>query len=149
MDPPALGIAHPGFFYPDPLGFWAEVRRWSVHLVRRAWPHAQMAGALSVTAVMHADEPAPLVTAARTSMRPRVVLFLDERAWTGAGIVVSHPQPYAMTDPFREGQAYEGFWATLDDGTVVGKSPQHPAAHKLYRAADIDGFLAAAPIVTT
>jgi hypothetical protein len=40
---------------------------------------------------------------------------------------------------------YEGFWGATADGTVVGKAPQHPAMHNLYRAEDMDRFLASAP----
>src|SRR5205814_8705280 len=32
--PLSLGAPHEGFFYPDPLGFWAEVRHWVVELFR-------------------------------------------------------------------------------------------------------------------
>ena len=57
--PLTLGQAHEGFFYPDPLGFWAEIRKWTVELLR---PHAQDWGvneALSVTTLVHqADDAA-------------------------------------------------------------------------------------------
>lgn len=141
-DPPTVGAAHAGLFYPDPLGFWAETRRWAQLLVRQAWPDAAMAGALAVTTVLHGSD----IRWARKTMRPAVILFLDEAAWAESGMAVEHPTPYAMPDPYREGTTYEGFWARLPDGTVVGKSPQHPAAHKLFRAEDIDGFLRAVPL---
>jgi len=54
--------------------------------------------------------------------------------------------PHYVPDPHREGQVYEGFWANDGDGLVIGKAPQHPATHRLYRAADMDRFLSLAPI---
>ena len=36
--PLTLGKAHEGFFYPDPLAFWAEVRKWTVELFVDADP---------------------------------------------------------------------------------------------------------------
>lgn len=141
-DPPAIGTAHAGHFYPDPLGFWAEVRRWSLALVRRSWPEAEMADALAVTSLIQGTA----IEWARTTMHPRVLLFLDEPAWVESGLTPTDPHAHGIPDPHRPGQVYEGFWGTLPDGTVVGKAPQHPAAHKLYRAADVDAFLRAAPL---
>ena len=143
--PPTLGVAHEGFFYPDPLGFWAEIRHWSTLLVRLAQPGAATADALAVTSLIHVGDKPRRIVHARELMRPRVVLFLDEPAWTASGLHVRQ-QTHYVPDPHREGQVYEGFWATGDDGTVIGKAPQHPATHKLYRTADMDGFLAACPV---
>lgn len=145
-DPPTLGEPPQGFFYPDPLGFWTEVRRWARTVVGVRGPGWHTADALSVTTLLHlSDEPARL-TWARDLMRPRVILFLDEACWRASAIVVRRPEHHHVPDPHRPGQVYEGFWGLADDGTVVGKAPQHPAAHNLYRAEDMDRFLAAVPL---
>jgi hypothetical protein len=117
--PPTLGTPHEGFFYPDPLGFWSEIRRWATLLVRLAEPSWSTPDALAVTTLIHVGDRPTRIAKAREIMRPRLVLFLD---------------------------VYEGFWAVADDGTVIGKAPQHPATHKLYRSEDMDGFLALAPL---
>ena len=144
-DDPALGDPHPGFFYPDPLGFWSEVRRWSTVLLRLVEPAWAPPEALAVSALLHVgDEPERLAWAQAT-MAPQVVLFLDEPAATASGLTGLDPHRVTVPDPHRAGQSYEGWWAR-SGGQVVGKAPQHPAAHKLYRAADLDGFLQAAPI---
>ncbi len=36
--PPCLGRANEGFYYPDPLGFWAEIRRWALELFQLEHP---------------------------------------------------------------------------------------------------------------
>jgi hypothetical protein len=144
--PLTLGEPHEGFFYPDPLGFWAEVRRWAVVLLRRAEPAWDTAEALAVTALLHTgDDPGRLRRAVEL-LRPRVVLFLDEEAWSAAGLAVTDTVMHSLPDPHRPGQVYEGFWGRDTEGRAVGKSPQHPAAHRLYRAADMDAFLAAVPL---
>lgn len=143
--PLTLGTPHEGFFYPDPLGFWAEVRRWAVALVRRVEPGWDATEALAVTSLLHTGDDPRRLRQALDLHRPRVVLFLDEDAWGASGLVAPSVVRHSIPDPHRPGQAYEGFWATVD-GRVVGKSPQHPAAHRLYRAADLDAFLAAAPL---
>ncbi|HZN13517.1 MAG TPA: hypothetical protein VFB78_04560 [Acidimicrobiales bacterium] len=130
--PPTLGSPHEGFFYPDPLGFWAEVRHWSTTIVRE-----QMSEALSVTTVLHG---AQHLAWALELMHPRVILFLDEPAADASHLTVTH-HPHQIRDPFRAGQMYEGWWGESDDGAVVGKSPQHPAAHKLYTRTEMDAFL--------
>lgn len=129
--PPTLGEPHEGFFYPDPLGFWAEVRHWATMLTGLPTPDA-----LSLTTLIH-GAPAH----ALDLMQPRVVLFLDEPAWQSSGLTTDAVEPCDLPDPYRAGQLYEGWWARTRDGRVVGKSPQHPAAHKLYRRSDMDGFL--------
>ena len=129
--PPTLGDAHPGFFYPDPLGFWAEIRRWAITLVA-----LDMADALAVTSLLHGASPDWAVGV----MHPRVVLFLDETAWRAAEWDVD-VHAHHIADPFRDGQVYEGWWGQRADGLVVGKAPQHPAAHKLYDAGDMSDFL--------
>lgn len=144
--PLTLGTPHEGFFYPDPLGFWAEVRRWATVLFRTAGPAWDTADALALTSLLHAGgDPARLARALALHV-PRVVLFLDEEAWAAADLTVATPVAHRIPDPHRPGQSYEGFWATAADGRVVGKAPQHPAAHRLYRAADIDAYLAAVPL---
>jgi hypothetical protein len=136
--PPTLGAPHEGFFYPDPLGFWAEVRHWATTLVE-----TPISEALAVTTVLHGAEH---IQWALTLMQPRIVLFLDDPAWQQSSIDVPHTS-HDIRDPFRAGQLYEGWWGRMQNGNelIVGKAPQHPAAHKLYSRADMDGFLRAAP----
>lgn len=143
--PPTLGEPHAGFFYPDPLGFWAEVRRWATLLARLREREWGTPDALSVTTLLHVGENSDRLAWARDLMQPRVLLFLDEPAWEHAGMTVRE-EPHYVPDPHRAQQVYEGFWSVADDGTVVGKSPQHPTTHRLYRAEDMDRFLRAAPV---
>lgn len=145
-EPPALGEPHPGFFYPDPLGFWDEVRRWIGLLVRGGESSWGTPEALSVSALVHtADQSGGLATLTGL-VRPRVVLFLDQVAWKQSGLdLASLPDRHHIADPHRAGQVYEGFWGRLADGTVAGKAPQHPTTHHLYRAQDMSDFLLAAP----
>jgi hypothetical protein len=132
--PPTLGEPHEGFFYPDPLGFWAEIRHWAEATTGLVNPDA-----LSVSAVLHGSGS---IDWALALMRPRVVLFLDEPAWQASGIALATERDARhIPDPYRAGQLYEGWWAEATDGRVIGKAPQHPAAHKLYRRQDMDGFL--------
>lgn len=144
--PPTLGTPHEGFFYPDPLGFWTEVRRWVSALVQQREPSWEAPEALSVSACVHVGDDAVRLSTVLDIARPHVVLFLDEPSWTLSGLEVARRVAHHVPDPHRAGQTYEGFWGRLADGTVVGKSPQHPSTHKLYRAADMDAFVAAAPI---
>ncbi len=146
-EPPVLGEPHPGFFYPDPLGFWDEVRHWIALLVRsdrRGWG---LPDALSVSALVHTvDRPGGGLVTLAGLIRPSHVLFLDEASWKRAGWGLGRlPDRHHIADPYRPGQVYEGFWGHLSDGTVVGKAPQHPTTHHLYRAADMSDFLLAAP----
>ncbi len=142
--PPTLGTPHPGFFYPDPLGFWAEVRRWAPMLVRQVAPDITVADALSTTALLHVGHDAGLVTWAVDRCQPVVTLYLDEAARMTAGVEAA-VELVSIPDPHRPGTVYEGWWAPADRGRVVGKSPQHPASHLLYRASDMDAFLMAMP----
>jgi hypothetical protein len=98
-----------------------------------------------VTTLLHIGEDRERLAWGLRTMLPRVVLFLDGPAWEKADIDVRQ-EPHYVPDPHRPQQVYEGFWAVTGDGTVVGKSPQHPATHKLYRAEDMDRFLRAAPL---
>jgi len=145
--PLTLGEVNENFFYPDPLGFWTEIRRWALELFtlrNRTWGLGE---SLSLTTLLHVgDEPARFSTAF-DRLSPRVVLFLDEASWLASGLqvegrVVNHH----ITDPHRPGQVYEGFWAQREDGVAVGKAPQHPTTHKLYRREDMVGFLRAVPL---
>lgn len=143
--PPTLGEAHEGFFYPDPLGFWAEVRRWVKELYLPYQRHWSMADMLSVTMLVHVgDEPERFHRAAALA-DPRMIVFLDEPSLDRAGVDGVRRELHSITDPHRRGQVYEGFWGRRDDGVVVGKSPQHPATHNLYCSEDMLGFLRSAP----
>jgi hypothetical protein len=143
--PPTLGDPHEGFFYPDPLGFWTEIRRWATVLLRlreRDWGTAE---ALSVTSLLHIGEDRERLAWGLRLMLPRVVLFLDGPAWEVADMEVRE-EPHYVPDPHRPQQVYEGFWAVADDGTILGRAPQHPTTHKLYRSEDMDRYLRAAPV---
>lgn len=143
--PPTLGEPHEGFFYPDPLGFWAEVRRWALVLFGLVEPDWGLAESLSLTTLLHTGGDVGRLDWAQALMQPRLVLFLDEPSWQASGLTVRQ-HPHYVPDPHRQGQVYEGFWASDGDGLVIGKAPQHPATHRLYRAADMDRFLSLAPI---
>lgn len=142
--PLTLGEPHPGFLYPDPIGFWAEVRRWAIVVLRRHEPTWSTAEALALTALIHlGDDPARLA-AADATCRPRMVVLLDEAAAQAAAFDVA-AEPVAIPDPHRPDQTYLGWWGTTADGQVIGKAPQHPTMHRLYRAQDLDRWLASAP----
>lgn len=142
--PLTLGELHDGFLYPDPIGFWAEVRRWSIELLAGHEPRWSTAECLALTTLVHVgDEPAHLGLAQRTC-RPRLTVFLDEPAWQSADLDVA-TERLSIPDPHRVGQTYEGWWGTTTDGGVVGKAPQHPTMHRLYRAEDITRWLHKAP----
>ena len=104
-----------------------------------AWPITE---ALSVTTLLHGDG-TWMGARARCA---RVVLFLDEPAWNAAGIsgetaLTPHADPRSRSAPARSTRAGGARPVTA----IVGKAPQHPAAHKLYRRSDIDGFLRSIP----
>lgn len=144
---PVLGEPHPGFFYPDPLGFWDEVRRWIGLLVRSDRCGWGIPDALSVSALVHtADWRGGGLVTLTGLIRPTRVLFLDEAAWERAGLALAGlPERHHIADPHRPGQVYEGFWGRLTDGTVVGKAPQHPTTHHLYRKEEMSEYLLAVP----
>jgi hypothetical protein len=142
--PLTLGEPHPGFLYPDPLGFWAEVRRWAIEVFRPDHPTWSTAEALALTTLVHLGDQPERLTLARETCRPRTTVFCDEAAWAAAGLDVP-TNPLAVPDPHRPGVVYEGWWATLPDGTVVGKAPQHPSMHRVYRANDLSAWLREAP----
>lgn len=142
-DPLTLGAPHPLFLYPDPIGFWAEVRRWITVLLKEREPAWDGSDALAVSALVHLGELSERLDVAMATCRPRLVLFLDEPAWGAAGWDV-RVEPHHVPDPHRSGLVYQGFWGRRGDGVVVGKAPQHPSAHRFYRRADMDGFLRSA-----
>ncbi|MGH9004699.1 MAG: hypothetical protein ACRDYV_16365, partial [Acidimicrobiia bacterium] len=124
-----------------------EVRRWVKELFLPYQPAWSVGEMLAVTTLVHVgDEPERFHRAAGLS-DPRVILFLDEPSIqrAGQGVEVARKEPHFITDPHRAGQVYEGFWGRRADGVVVGKSPQHPATHNLYRSDDMLGFLRSAP----
>jgi hypothetical protein len=142
--PLTLGEPHAGFIYPDPIGFWTEVRRWSIELFRAHEPAWSTAECLALTTLVHvSDHPEHLKLALETC-RPRMTVFLDEQAWNTADHDVAISR-LAIPDPHRDGQTYEGWWGTTPDGAVVGKAPQHPTMHHLYRAEDLTAWLRRAP----
>ena len=121
------------------------MRRWATLILRlreRDWGTPE---ALSVTSLLHIGDDRERLAWGMRLMLPRVVLFLDGPAWEKAALDVRQ-EPHYVPDPHRAQQVYEGFWAVTEDGTVVGKAPQHPATHRLYRAEDMDRFLRAAPV---
>lgn len=142
--PLTLGEPHDGFLYPDPIGFWVEVRRWSIELFRRHQPQWSTAESLALTALVHVGGDAGHLHRAQAVCQPRVTIFLDEPAWQTADLDVA-TTPLAVPDPHRPGQVYEGWWGTTASGAVVGKSPQHPTMHRLYRAEDLRDWLQRAP----
>lgn len=146
--PLTLGEPHDGFLYPDPIGFWREVRRWAIELFRRHQPEWSTAECLALSALVHVGTDPAALALARTTCRPEVIVFLDEPAWQAASLEVAAPMPLAVPDPHRPGQAYEGWWSTTPDGVVVGKAPQHPTMHRLYAADDLTGWLHRAPRAT-
>ena len=142
--PLTLGELHQGFLYPDPIGFWTEVRRWAIELFRPDQPHWSTGESLALTTLVHVGDDQGHLALATETCQPRCTVFLDEAAWDAAGLDVA-TSPLAVPDPHRPGQVYEGWWGTLADGRVVGKSPQHPTMHRLYRAEDLTGWLRRAP----
>jgi hypothetical protein len=143
--PPTLGEPHPGFFYPDPMGFWAEVRHWVHELVSLREPGWSLADSLSVAALVHRGEDTERLQRMRDLMQPRVILFLDEPSWSTSGLT-ARQVAHHIKDPFRPAQVYEGFWGRTPDGLIVGKAPQHPSMHNLYDTKDMTGFLRSAPV---
>ncbi len=142
--PPTVGRAPEGFWYPDPLGFWGEIRRWALELFRLRDKTFSLHDALSLSGLLHmGDEPARLERAVELS-EPQTILFLDEPSWERSGLEVRQVAHH-IVDPHRRGQVYEGFWGHTPDGRVVGKAPQHPTTHNLYRAEDMLGYLRSAP----
>jgi hypothetical protein len=146
-DPPTLGEPHHGFFYPDPLGFWSEVRRWIGIIVRTRAPAMSAMESLAVASLVHCGEDPSRVAWATDRCRPVVTLLLDEASREAVGI----PPPadlYTIPDPHRKGTSYEGWWTTDGDDRIIGKAPQHPASHNFYQSADMDRFLGALPMAT-
>jgi hypothetical protein len=140
--PLTLGEPHPGFLYPDPIGFWTEVRRWTTKVAKGMAP----TDAVAVSGLVHVGDEPQRLTQATAILRPHVVLFLDEAAWAAAHLDTERQQAHHVPDPHRPGQVYQGLWARTHDGTIVGKAPQHPAMHRLYDASEMDRFLSACPL---
>jgi hypothetical protein len=117
-----------------------------MELFRLRHPSWGLAEALSLTTLLHVGDRADRLSHALQLFSPQVVLFLDEPSWAASGLQVTRPAKHFIKDPHRVGQVYEGFWGETPEGVVVGKSPQHPTTHNLYRADDMAGFLRAAPL---
>ncbi|HUQ63134.1 MAG TPA: hypothetical protein VM121_05235 [Acidimicrobiales bacterium] len=144
-EPLTLGQAHEGFWYPDPLGFFAELRRWAVQIFDVYEPTWGPHEALSLTALLHVGNDARRLTDALGLCQPQVILFLDEPSWILSGLQVRQVAHH-ITDPHRPKQVYEGFWGQTEDGRVVGKAPQHPTMHNLFQAKDMNDFLRSIPV---
>jgi hypothetical protein len=143
--PLTAGTVHEGFLYPDPIGFWTEVRRWITTLARTRQPDWTMTEALAVAALVHLGDDTERLGFACDVCRPRVLLFLDEPSWTAAALRPARTEAHHVPDPHRAGQIYQGLWGRLEDGTIVGKAPQHPTMHRLYDVTDMSRFLTAVP----
>ena len=141
---PTLGEPHAGLFYPDPLGFWSEVRRWAVLLMRCAVPGMSTSDALSLLAVVHSDEDPDRVRWVTERCRPAVTLFLDEASRELAAVPPG--ETVSIPDPHRTDTTYDGWWAA-GAAHVFGKAPQHPASHRFYRGTDMDRFLSEVPLI--
>ena len=144
--PLTFGTPHEGFFYPDPIGFWAEVRRWATVIGGVAEEGVATSNALATSALMHVGDDPSRLRPAIELLQPEVILFLDEVAWEAAAMPAD-TVPFAIPDPHRPKVVYQGCWGT-SGRRVVGKSPQHPAAHQLYGAHDMTSFLRAVPFAT-
>jgi len=142
--PPSLGRANEGFYYPDPLGFWSEIRRWALELFHLQHPTWGPPDALALTTLLHLGDQSDRLSRAVELSTPRMILFLDEPSWERSGLEVRQVAHH-IKDPHRPGQVYEGFWGRTPEGLVVGKAPQHPTTHNLYRDEDMVGFLRSAP----
>lgn len=115
-----------------------------VELFHSEHPEWAAPEALAVTALLHVSSEADRLTNGVELLKPRLILFLDEHSWALSGLQLTRTMHH-IADPHRAGQVYEGFWGKADDGRVVGKSPQHPTTHNLYRADEMMEFLRAAP----
>lgn len=142
--PPCLGRANEGFYYPDPLGFWAEIRRWALELFQLEHPGWGPPDALALSTLLHVGDQPERIHGALDLSAPQMILFLDETSWERSGLEVHRVHHY-IEDPHRAGQVYEGFWGHTPDGRVVGKAPQHPTTPNLYRSDDMFAFLRSAP----
>lgn len=142
--PLTLGTMHEGFLYPDPVGFWSEVRNWVVELLRAREPGWDPSDALAVAALVHLRGSTSSLDLAMSTCRPATVVFLDEPAWSTSGWT-ARSVPHHIPNPHRPGQVYQGFWGVRADGLVVGKAPQHPSAHRFYLEKDMRDFLHGLP----
>lgn len=144
--PLTLGDTNENFFYPDPLGFWTEIRRWALDLFRLRYPSWGLGEVLALTTLLHVGTGSTRLQTAIDLFAPRVILFLDEPSWLASGLAPTKVVTHYIKDPHRAGQVYEGFWGELAGGVVVGKAPQHPTTHNLYRADEMATYLKAAPL---
>src|SRR3954471_946285 len=75
--PLTLGHPHEGFLYPDPLGFWAEVRRWTAELLCDHGPDGDPTftppEAMAVSTLVHVGDTRDALTLAVATCRPRMV----------------------------------------------------------------------------
>jgi hypothetical protein len=107
-------------------------------------PDWSLPEALSLTTLLHLGGVPDRLEKAVELSSPQMILFLDEASWEASGLQVRQI-PHHVADPHRPGKVYEGFWGHSDDGRVVGKAPQHPTTHNLYRDRDMLDFLRSAP----
>ena len=120
--PLALGEANESFFYPDPLGFWSEIRRWAQEIFRLRYPTWGLGESLALTTLLHVGEDPSRFATATALFWPRVIRFLDGPAWLASGLDVGKYVTHYIKDPHRSGQVYEGFWGEAADGVVVGSA---------------------------
>ena len=97
--PLTLGTAHQGFFYPDPMGFFAEIRRWAVELFRLVEPRWTAPDALALTTLVHASRGKEHLDNAIEAFQPKVILFLDEPSWQASGLEVDRDRPLHQGPP--------------------------------------------------
>ena len=129
--PLSLGTPNQGFYYPDPMGFWAEVRKWVVALFRLRHPRWGATEALALTTLLPAANQPDRVARAVDAFEPRLILFLDEPSWAASRALLNGAEqvPHYITDPHRPKQVYEGFWSAAGrrgGGRQVTPAPGHP-----------------------
>jgi hypothetical protein len=108
--PLALGEPHPGFLYPDPIDFWVEVRRWTAVVAGTRQPPLAATDAVAVSGLLHLGDDLDRLTMAVATVRPQVVLFLDEPAWSAAALPGDN-------DPFG------GWWRGTRPRTIAPHTP--------------------------
>ena len=87
--PLTVGQPHEGFFYPDPLGFWSEVRRWANELLRATAHDWGPPEVVALTSLVHVGDHPSAFEVARRQCRPGVVVFLDDAAWKASGLTLT------------------------------------------------------------
>ncbi len=78
--------------------------------------------------------------------QPRVILYLDQESERSSPRKATNPTPISIHNPYHLDQSYRGWWSSEPDGVILGKAPQHPAAHRLYSKDSLTTFLAALPV---